>query len=172
VSGGLFRPDWDKQRLLVGDRRYFPEYMYRQNLPDDEPKMMADPWVQQSGFRMYDRRCVIPFENMWSLSVIWGDSTHSSNYMHPLRERQPFIEDPATVEVGVCTPEEREGAVISSHLIGEPLAYVDVDSFNVVATAVMAFPTDAVRPEPDWEDVEGFVIWARLWALEFNNDLR
>ena len=58
------------------------------------------------------RAAVVPFENRWQLSVIWGGATYSTNhdYMGPIpgwreTENQPFIERPAAVEVGVLCPE-------------------------------------------------------------------
>lgn len=58
------------------------------------------------------RAATVPFENRWQLSVIWGGGTYSSNHdYHGVipgwreTENQPFIEAPATVEVGVLCPE-------------------------------------------------------------------
>jgi hypothetical protein len=58
------------------------------------------------------RGAVVTFENRWALSIIWGGCTYSSNHDYlPADpgwrhvETQPFIEQPALVEVGVLTPE-------------------------------------------------------------------
>jgi hypothetical protein len=167
-----FRADWEHERFYAGERRYFPRYMYRQNLPEDAPEMAADPWVQQSGYRMYERRCLIPFENRWELSVIWGDHTYSSNYPWPWKagriRSEPFIEAPTAVEVGVLAPWDNERG---HPLMGQPLAYVDVEQFNQVATVVSAFPSGeppASIPE-DW-DTESFLDWAKVWAMSFNEE--
>lgn len=165
-----FRCDWDRERFYAGERRYFPSYVYRQNLPEDSPKMAADAWVQSSGFRMYDRRVLIPFENRWSLSVIWGDATYSDNYPHIGLKRQEFIEEPSMVEVGVLAPFDNERG---NGLIGDPLAYVEVEPFNQVATVVSSFPSgERPKMDADWDSTEEFLIWARAWAMEFNEEHR
>jgi hypothetical protein len=165
----VFRADWDKERFYAGDRRYFPNYMHMLNIPEAAPEM-AEFAAEHPEFRMWDRRVTIPFENQWSLSVIWGDATYSSNYTHPLIERQEFIEEPTAVEVGVLSPivtNEYGGT-----LLGDPLSYVTVEEFNQVATVVSSFPSGESWPElPEyWESAEVFLDWARTWAMSFNEE--
>jgi len=53
-------------------------------------------------------RCT--FENRWSLSIIWGSMTYSTNKDHPHGNwrgtpAEAFVEEPNTVEVGIIMPE-------------------------------------------------------------------
>lgn len=55
------------------------------------------------------------FENRWSLSVIWGSMTYSSNHDHPSGGYdyragtrlpvEPFMEEPELIEVAIISPE-------------------------------------------------------------------
>jgi hypothetical protein len=168
----VFRADWDKERFYAGDRRYFPSEMHMLNIPEAAPEM-AEFAAGHPSFRMWDRRVTIPCENGWSLSVIWGDATYSSNYTHPFIERQEFIEEPTTVEVGVLASRVTHTTLVGeSTLLGDPLAYVTVEEFNQVATVVSSFPSGEDWPEvPEyWDSTETFLDWARCWALSFNEE--
>jgi len=69
-------------------------------------------WWEHYDVSIKTRAAGVKFENRWALSVIWGGCTYSSNHdYHGVipgwreTENQPFIEAPATVEVGVMCPE-------------------------------------------------------------------
>jgi len=146
-------------RLWAGLASY-PARFYRESAGDHIPK--TDPfWASQPEFRMESRQAWVHFENMWHLSVIWGDATYSSNsWSLSLRyEKLPFIEEPTMVEVGVLPP-------VDNHLWGEPMGYVDVPMFVRLAELVMHLPTDIELPEGDWESAEGFCDFLVAAGLE------
>lgn len=114
--------------------RPFPVAAWRsENLPEDVPEMMGFA-SEHPRFRQYTRQAIVPFENRWSLSTIWGDNTYSSNRMSLDATLPPFIEEPGAVEVGVLRPEP-------GGLWGDPLGWVDVEGYIRIAAAVSTLPS-------------------------------
>lgn len=147
--------------FFAGDRSYPAQF-----LSEPSPASMLE-----AGFRSEYRRALVCFENRWCLSTIWGDNAYGSNYNMSFRnEKLPFIEEPTTVEVGVLTPNPIHHEAMSidlgdrvyerdawdSDLWGDPLAYVDVPSYNRVAEIVMHLPRDIDIEPYDGQDAEAF----------------
>jgi hypothetical protein len=168
--------------------------------PDSKPveqRLPVTTWVHEEDYSLKTRRALVPFENRWELSIIWGGATYSTNHdyyvdhlglMHPEgSESQPFVETPATVEVGVIVPEpitkpapmtaEAAAALrewspdlpevpqsmlepYATRLWGDPLTYVDADQLLLLADVVARLPS---HPDPvllddvDFYDLVGFL---------------
>lgn len=61
------------------------------------------PWITEPACTDHIRRCRVRFESGWSASIIWGSGTYSANHdTYGFVGDHPMIEEPATVEVGVC----------------------------------------------------------------------
>ena len=138
-----FRWDEELSVLWAGERSY-PARFHRHSMHDDIPDasgfLLAHP-----DYRMETRQCWVHFENQWTLSTIWGDATYSSNRIdYSGLERQPFIEEPTLVEVGVIPP--------GDELWGNPLAYVSVPEYHRLADMVMMLPFDIDLPEGEWDE--------------------
>lgn len=139
----VIRYDADRRSLLVGDRA----------LPVSTASI--DNGRTELEFRI--RRVVIPFENQWQLSILWGGQTYSDNHdwMGPMKgwrdtESQPFIEEPLMVEVGVLHP--------FNGLVGDPLGYITPNHLLALAEFVSTLPSDApVRDIEHDGTIEGFI---------------
>lgn len=112
-------------------------------------------------------RCT--FENRWSLSIIWGSMTYSTNYDHPWffrqEDKRPFCDEPTLVEVGIIMPEPilrpartldllpnwrgpTEIPAREIELWGDPLAYVDAAGVRYLVGVVSRFDSHS------WPDIE------------------
>jgi len=92
-----------KHQVLFAGPRPFPVAVWRSDNGLEDIPGAADFLTSHPHHRMYTRQALVPCENKWVLSVIWGDATYSSNRMLLLSERGPFIEEPELVFV-VRTP--------------------------------------------------------------------
>lgn len=146
---------WDERgSLLYAGQRPFPAHYERTSASDYIPPE-SGLWELHPDYRMEMRRACVWFENQWQLSVIWGDCTWSSNHMSYMRrERLPFIEEPACVEVGVLAPHYPRDD--GGGLWGDPLSYVDVPEFHRVADLVMHLPYEIDLAPYDGQSAEGF----------------
>jgi hypothetical protein len=160
-----FRWDPDLSVLWVGERSY-PAHFTRESAQDHIPAD-SEFWQRAPDWRMETRQAMVCFENQWCLSTIWGDATYSSNHM-TLGPRQPFMEEPTQVEVGVLFPKD-------GGLWGDPLGYVTGEEYHRVADLVMMLPHEIDVPEGEWDTAEGFcdfLITAgldraeRVWRIE------
>jgi len=120
------------EHMLYVDDRPYPA---QRGAWDDGPPGMAE--AQAAGrfmpsFRHYTRQVIVPFENRWGLSTIWGDMNYCSNY-EGYEQREPFLEEPHTVEVGVLMP--------AKGLYVNPFGWVDADAYQRLADCVMHLPT-------------------------------
>lgn len=126
-------------------------------------------------------RCT--FENRWSLSIIWGSMTYSTNHEHPFFFRgqsEPFTDEPNTVEVGIIMPEPftrpavkidflpswkgpKELPAHEVELWGDPLGYVDAAGVRYLVGVVSRFdshhwPRLDSGPYLDTDDEGRFVL--------------
>lgn len=104
--------------------RHFP---IRWDTNDIAPRISGEPFT----FRA--RHAQLAFEAGWTVSIVWGSSTWSTNRDHPFTDR-PFVETPATVELAVL---DRDGIVGD----GEPLSYVRPELALAVIDVVSSMPT-------------------------------
>lgn len=187
MDATTFRWDPDQGVLWAGVRSY-PATFHRSSMQDHMPPDRLDAWNNDHpGFHMETRQAHVWFENQWQLSVIWGDTTYSSNswhYRHNLHlpDDWPFIEEPTLVEVGILVPDAASfiyppvvyelpsGSVEmperETTLWNDPLGYVDVPTFHRVAELVSMLPTDVELPEGEWDTAEGFCDFLVAAGLE------
>lgn len=153
-----FRYDADSNVLWAGERS-FPVIVWRhEDIPENYPEM-AEFMARHPDYRMNFRQVLVPCENGWMLSVIWGDATYSDNHGRP--RRLPFVEEPARTEVGVLEPGDDGG------LWGSPLSYVDVENFHRLAACVSRLPSKDWPPPPeDSEDAEALCDFIECLLLE------
>ena len=129
VSSRLTERYW----LLAGQRRFPVARWERRDWGDEVPSSFIE---EHPRLRMNMRGALVPFENQWKLSTIWGDATYSSNHWHWHEGRDrpaPFIEEPTHVEVGVLVPEDG--------VLGDPLSMVDVPDYLRLAASVSTLPS-------------------------------
>ena len=107
-----------------------------------------------SGKVQHTRQAVVAYENRWSLSIIWGDMTYSSNHNTLISYRDDlteFTEEPGTVEVGIFMPHPRtvEGVGMlrsfETNLWGDPVGYVDAGALWFMHHTVMRFDSEDRR---------------------------
>ena len=79
--------------------------------------------VEPHPFRI--RRFVLTFENGWSVSVLYGDATYSSNYDAWFLDGE-FEEEPEHVEVAVLDPD--------GSMLADPVTLNDVLLLVLIAT--------------------------------------
>jgi hypothetical protein len=141
-----FRYDSDSNVLRVGERTFpvssWTKHSMTDDIPDESNFMLMHP-----DYRMDTRQAIVPLENTWALSVIWGDATYSDNRMQFLSERPPFVEEPVSVEVGVLAPGP-------TGLWGNPLAFVIAPLFLRLVSCVSRLPSKDWPPPLDSEDEE------------------
>ena len=149
--------DPDRKLFVIDERRALPVTKY----VSSEYPMPAGP-TMFDGMVQHTRQAIVNFENRWSLSIIWGDMTYSSNHdcMFPLpgRERTEFTDEPDLVEVGIFAPEPvtKPAQTVTLPAIGElaersvdfperqvslwgdPLAYVDAEALWWLATSLVS----------------------------------
>lgn len=118
--------DESRRWLIVDGRR----------LPVSEAIIEDSAWPTQFAVR----RAVVPLENRWSLSVIWGTGTYSDNHDHMFSDA-PFTETPEVVEVGIIHPD--------GGLYCDPLAYIPAETLPALVTVTSGFPSDGVNREPE-----------------------
>jgi hypothetical protein len=125
------------------------------------------PGMPESMGRSHYRQAVVPFENRWALSAIYGSHTYSSNRSVSLlaAEQPEFSEEPWAVEVGIFMPESDPET--GHDLWGPPLGWVTVGQFHELADAVMLLPSNNVE-RPGWsydkhdlDTVEGVVAYLK-----------
>lgn len=91
-----------------------------------------------------DRRCIVRFESGWSVSIVWGSHSYSSNYEHMYAD-EPFAEQPRLVECGVL---DHTGELRMRHRSDGEMewhdveSYVDDDALAALLDEVAALPTD------------------------------
>jgi hypothetical protein len=107
------RYDDEASALIIDDDFALPAKFF---IKEDPPAfVMSDGRSFEHKTRVF--RCT--FENRWSLSIIWGSVTYSTNHDHPWghalsRDRPPeFVEEPERVEVGIIMPEEAVRPAVS-----------------------------------------------------------
>ena len=140
-----------EQRIFKAGGRIFPMEVYR----TEDIDLGGETGLPDSMRYSHYRQALIPLENKWILSVIWGSLTYSSNRsMSLLGDDPPFSEEPWAVEVVPLTPAKPEGRM--SDLWGDPLGWVTVGQFHELADAVMRLPSTGLD-HPDWSghDYEG-----------------
>jgi hypothetical protein len=116
------------QTLRVGSRRY----------PAKDIDII-DNLIQTDARSFKTRRCRVPLENRWELSVVWGTATYSDNYYHimsPISGGAGFVEEPESVEVAIF--HVSDGV---EHMCGEPEGYVDVETFHALVDWAMKLPS-------------------------------
>lgn len=132
----MIRWDDERQVLVVGDRTWIAQ----RGLWTDYDMPHDGEW----GI-IHERQVHVTFESGWSVSVIWGDLTYSSNhdarYGHDWagHEVPPFTETPELVEVGLL----RRG----QGLVGDPFSYLDAPVLNRLLDRVQTLPTDATEQQ-------------------------
>jgi hypothetical protein len=154
-----YRYDPDSELLRVGERRFpvssWRRYSLTDDLPPDTQFMLNHP-----DYRMETRQAIVPLENTWALSVIWGDATYSDNHIGLFTDRQPFVEEPATAEVGILMPGD-------GGLWGEPLGYVLANLFPLLVERVSQLPSqDPPPPLTDGGDVVTTCDYIELLLME------
>jgi hypothetical protein len=95
----------------------------------------------------YTRRARLMFENGWTVSIIWGSCTYSSNHGHGLYDVE-FTETPETVELAIATdrlvdlsssPEHKH---LEQYFQGDSVAgYLTADQVLAVIDDVMTWPS-------------------------------
>jgi hypothetical protein len=154
-----FRYDPDSQMLRVGERT-FPVSTWRRDSVTDHIPPESDFLMKFPDYRMETRQALVPLENSWALSVIWGDATYSDNHIGLFTDRQPFVEEPVHVEVGVLAPEP-------TGLWGEPLGYVIPTLFLRLVERVSKLPSrDWPPPLSDGGDVVAVCDYIELLLME------
>jgi hypothetical protein len=139
------RFDQDRGVLLIDERRWLPVSWHEVND------------FEGPSFSHHTRSVIVPFENRWQLSVIWGTATYSSNYNtltgydfagNPV---PPFTDEPQTVEVGIMLPEP----------IVRPAITFDID----IPGMKLPTPTIPERESALWGDPLAWVWNEALWWL-------
>ena len=88
------------------------------------------------------RQALIPFENGWQVSIVWGSGTYSDNHDFD----GPFTETPVLVEVAVLNCEGLTETPDCDTVLGYATGEQVLELIEVVAT------WHTGRPEP-WPDV-------------------
>lgn len=143
--------------VWIGDKHYPWARVWRWQ---DSPR----PW-EPEGDAMKMRGVEFGFENGLRLSVIWGSCTYSDNYDHPVATG-PWVEEPGLVEVGLC---HGEGGIM-----GDPLAWCDVDDLPELIDKVGALPSTTDRP-PEWWDYwheahQESRVFRHVWEVDYDED--
>lgn len=118
----------DEHHLQVGDRDV---WWGTSNIGD----------YQGDGYEWKTRQFVVRFESKWSVSIIWGYATYSSNHdWSPWGEPmtgQEFSETPTLVEAAVFHADR-------DHIEpdGKPFAYIDAEQLNALLYHVSKLHTE------------------------------
>jgi hypothetical protein len=91
------------------------------------------PRADPDAFTFRVRQARLGFEAGWTVSIVWGSCTYSTNHDDPFGE-QPFVETPRVVELAVL---DGDGIIGD----GEPLSYVGPDLALAVIDVVSSMPT-------------------------------
>lgn len=101
------------------------------------------------------RRAAVMFENGWSVSVIWGSHTYSSNGAMLYRfdgDQPPFTEEPALVEVGIL---QRDAGLIAPANRDCVARYRDTEDVAAILDSVARWSTlEEHLVVPRWDDYE------------------
>lgn len=104
------------------------------SLPDD---------IYPEPFRV--RQALILFESGWSVSIIWGSASYSTNHDATMFARSAFTETPEVVEVAVM---DRDGAMVG----GDVLGYVGAEGALAIIAEVATWPSGAMPVEVLWPE--------------------
>lgn len=98
------------------------------------------------GHVFHIRQAVVPFENGWQVSVVWGTATYSDNH-DSVGAPEPFTETPARVEVAVMSP---DGGMVDfpggDSVCGYVPGHVVLDLIDTVGR----WPSGSPGPWPAW----------------------
>ncbi len=115
--------------LRIADGAGYRDFPIRYDTSDVRPR--ADP----GAFTHRVRQAKIGFEAGWTVSIVWGSCTYSTNHDSPFGDA-PFTETPAVVELAVL---DRAGSIVGD----EPLSYVSADLALAVIDVMASLPTGA-----------------------------
>jgi hypothetical protein len=124
----------DEGVLVIGGRRFPWAQIFREDLP--------------APHTFKTRRARLMFENGWTVSIIWGSCTYSSNHDHGLYHDDEFTETPTTVELGIATDRlvdlssSPEHANLEQYFQGDSVAaYLTADQVLAIIDDVMTWPS-------------------------------
>lgn len=118
-----------------------------------------EAWITNPERRTHYRRCVVRFESGWAASILWGSGSYSSNHPDFDDGDHLFIEEPATVEVGVL---DHTGQLRMRRHIDDGggdwhdvEAYIDDADLAALLDELATLPTDFDfgRPPPTIEEL-------------------
>lgn len=114
--------------LWIADGRGHRHFWVQYDTSDIRPRARPDALTHRV------RRARLGFEAGWTISIVWGSCTWSTNRDSPFSD-QPFAETPGVVELAVL---DRAGSIITD----DPLSYVSPELALAVIDVVSSMPTD------------------------------